>query len=279
MQQRALMILLLVMVLSYSVVRAQDQLVVFAAASLTDAFEALADAFEVDNPDAEILFNFSGSSMLAAQLGQGAPADIFASANPQQMQSAIDEDRIAGEPITFAENRLVVIVPIDNPAVIEALDDLANEGVDLILAAPEVPIRVYTDEVLAVLADDSAFGENYAEAVLENLVSEEPNVRQVVAKIALGEADAGIVYASDVTPDIAETVLVLPIPDEINVQAIYPIAITDDTRQSELAQRFIDFVLSEAGQKLLVEWGFVSILDELNVEATPEATECVACGD
>jgi molybdate transport system substrate-binding protein len=245
--------------LPFTAVQAQTELTVFAAASLTDAFEAIADAFEAANPGVEILFNFGSSSTLATQLAQGAPADVFASANDAQMAIAVDSGRIAGTPDTFAQNRLVLIVPASNPADIQSLHDLANPGINLILAAPEVPVRTYTDTMLERMAADSAYGEDYRAAVLANRVSEEPNVRQVTAKVALGEADAGVVYLSDVTPDIADDVIALPIPDEFNTIATYPIAITNDSTQPELAQQFVDFVLADAGQNILVEWGFVSI--------------------
>jgi len=240
-------------------VQAQGELTVFAAASLTDAFEAIADAFEAANPGTSVLFNFGGSSTLATQLVQGAPTDVFASANNNQMQVVVDGGRIAGSPGTFAKNRLVLIVPADNPADIQSLQDLATSGIKLILAAPEVPVRVYTDTMLEQMAHDPAYGADYRAAVLANLVSEEPNVRQVSAKVALGEADAGVVYLSDVTPDIADAVIALPVPDEFNTIVTYPIALTNDTNQSELAQRFVDYVLSDAGQDILVEWGFVSV--------------------
>ncbi|MCC6613669.1 MAG: molybdate ABC transporter substrate-binding protein [Anaerolineae bacterium] len=261
--KRRLMLLLVVVLLlgSVSAVMAQDQgeLTVFAAASLTDAYESIADAFEAANPGVSILYNFGGSSTLATQLVQGAPADVFASANNAQMAVAQEGGRIAGAPRTFAKNRLVLIVPASNPANILSLRDLANPGINLILAAPDVPVRSYTDTMLERMAADPAYGPDYRDAVLANLVSEEPNVRQVSAKVALGEADAGVVYLSDVTPDIAADVLALPIPDAFNTIATYPIAVTDDSALPELAQRYVDFILSDAGQDILVEWGFVSV--------------------
>ena len=243
--------------------QAQDQhtLIVFSASSLTDAFEAIADDFEAQNPTIEILFNFAGSSTLQAQLNQGAPADIFASANQLQMDTAIDNGLIADEYTTFAGNRLVLIVPADNPANINSLDDLANPNINLIVVSQDVPIRIYTDELLERLANEEAYGNDFRDSTIANIVSEEPNVRQVSAKVALGEADAGIVYYSDVTPDIAEDVIMIPIPDNLNSFATYPIAITDTSRQSEHAQLFIDFVLSDSGQDILAEWGFLPICD------------------
>lgn len=257
----ALFVLAALFLLSLSGIQAQDggELTVFAAASLTDTFEAIADAFEQAHPDVTILFNFGGSSTLAAQIDQGAPADVFASANDTQMQVVIDGGRITETPVTFAKNRLVLIVPATNPLNIQSLLDLANPGISLILAAPEVPVRAYTDAMLERTAMDAAYGEAFRTAVLANLVSEEPNVRQVSAKVALGEADAGIVYASDVTPDIVDGVLTVSIPDDFNTIATYPIALIDDADQPELARAFVDFVMSEEGQAILVEWGFVSV--------------------
>jgi molybdate transport system substrate-binding protein len=261
MKKIVVMTLFVVCVLSLWSAGAQDAqtLTVFAASSLTDAFEEIATAFEAANPGVDIAFNFASSSDLATQLSEGAPADIFASANARQMTVATDAGRIAGRPYTFVKNRLVLIVPADNPADIQSLRDLANEGVNLVIAAPDVPVRDYTNTMLDRLAADPGYGEEYRTAFLANVVSEEENVRQVSAKVALGEADAGIVYLSDVTPDIADEVLALPIPDALNTIATYPIAVTNDSANPELAQAFVDFVLSDAGQDALVSWGFISI--------------------
>lgn len=239
---------------------AQDSrtLTVFAASSLTNAFEEIGTAFEAENPGVEVLFSFASSSDLAAQLVEGAPADVFASANNTQMNAARDGGRIAGTARTFAKNRLVLIVPADNPAGITTLRDLQQQGVQLVVAAPDVPVRTYTDTMLDRLAADPAYGEDYRTAVLSNVVSEEQNVRQVAAKVALGEADAGIVYVSDVTPDISAQVVSIPIPDYLNTIATYPIAVTNDTPNPELAQAFVDYVLSDAGQDTLVRWNFIS---------------------
>lgn len=237
--------------------QADQTLTVFAAASLTDAFEEIATAFEAAHPGVDVLFNFAGSSDLAAQLAEGAPADVFASANNRQMTVARDAGRVTTRPVTFVKNRLVLIVPVENPANIAGLRDLANEGVLLVLAAPDVPVRDYTNTMLDRMAADPGYGESYREAVMANVVSEEQNVRQVAAKVALGEADAGIVYLSDVTPDISDQVMALPIPDSLNTIATYPIAITNDTANPELAQAFVDYVTSEEGQATMEAWNFV----------------------
>ncbi|MDJ0754935.1 MAG: molybdate ABC transporter substrate-binding protein [Ardenticatenaceae bacterium] len=229
----------------------QRELTVFAAASLTDAFLALAESFEAQNPDVQIILNFAGSSQLAAQLREGAPADLFASANPAQMQAVIAAGQVEpGSETEFATNQLTLVVPQDNPAEIAAFEDLARPNVGLILAVEGVPIRQYTDQILASMPGE------FQDSFYANLLSEEDNVRQVLAKIALGEADAGIVYTSDITPDLDQEVREIAIPTGQNVVAAYSIAPLADTADSELSQRFINFVLSPAGQDILMSWGF-----------------------
>jgi molybdate transport system substrate-binding protein len=232
------------------------ELTVFAASSLTDAFTEMAGVYMDQSPGTAVLVSFAGSSELATQLAEGAPADVFASANARQMQSVVDAGRIAGEPTNFLTNSLVLIVPTDNPAGIETLADLANEGIRFISAAPGVPIRDFTEQVLDKATADPDYGAGFREAVMANLVSAEVNVRQLAAKVALGEADAGIVYKSDVTPDIAAQVQVVEIPAEVNVMAVYPIAVVNDSAHPELAQAFIDFILSDQGQAILEKRGF-----------------------
>lgn len=232
-------------------------LTVFAAASLTDAFEEIATAFETEYPEVQVIFNFGASSTLATQLVEGAPADVFASANGKQMQGVVDSGRITSTPRIFARNRLVLITPSDNPAQITGLPDLAQAGIALIVAAPAVPVRDYTDAMLDQLALDPAYGTAYQAAVLANIVSEEDTVRQVSAKIALGEGDAGIVYRSDVTPDIAAAVQMFPIPDTVNTLAEYPIAMVQDTPHKSAARNFVLFVRGRAGQCILARWNFI----------------------
>jgi molybdate transport system substrate-binding protein len=252
-------VLLVVILLGLMPVSAQDShtLIVFAASSLTDAFTEISIAFVDAHPDVHIVYNFAGSSTLAAQLDQGAPADVFASANWRQMLSVREAGHIAGFPRTFALNRLVLITPADNPAEVESLHNLADPGLKLVLAAPAVPVRDYTNTMLEKLAADPDYGQPYRDAVLANVVSEEDNVRQVLLKVALGEADAGIVYQSDVTPDTAADVRLFPIPNAVNSLARYPIATVASAAESELAQAFVDYVLSPEGQTIIERWGFV----------------------
>ncbi|MBL8153150.1 MAG: molybdate ABC transporter substrate-binding protein [Anaerolineae bacterium] len=263
------------MVMAPAALRAQaaETVVVFAAASLTDAFEEIGTAFEADHADVRVVFSFAGSSTLATQLVEGAPSDVFASANFKQMQVVIDAGRMAEPVVIFARNRLVVIVPAENPGRIETLDDLARPGLRLVLAAEGVPVRDYTEAMLDQMAATDEYGPAYRTAVLVNVVSEEDNVRQVAAKVALGEADAGIVYLSDMTPNLSDQVMSIAVPDEFNTVAAYPIGVITDSAAPRLAQAFVDFVLSDEGQAILGRWNFLGKCPDANrAEATPEAT-------
>lgn len=237
-------------------------LVVYAAASLTEPFERIGSRFEKENPEVDVLFNLAGSQQLAHQLSQGAPADIFASANERQMQVAIQTKRVAlGERRTFVRNRLVVIFPKENPADIHTLSDLAKPGLKLIFAAREVPVGAYTLDFLQAVSQD--YGSDYENKVLSNVVSFEENVKAVLSKIALGEADAGVVYKSDVVGDTGSNVKQIEIPERFNVEAKYPIAVISDSSQPELAETFVQFVLSPEGQKILREAGFIPVRSDM----------------
>lgn len=234
-----------------------DRLDIFAAASLTDAFQALGQEFEHQNPGVEVVFNFAGSQHLASQLRQGARVDLFASANQRQMQVAVESGRIDDRaPQIFACNRLVVTYPKENHAHIATLADLARPGLKLVIAAEAVPVGYYTQAFLAKAAQDPALGEAYRRALLDNVVSYEENVRAVLSKVALGEADAGIVYSSDVAS--AKDVAQIPIPAALNVVATYPIAPVADSLHATQAARFIDFVRSQTGQAILTQYGFLT---------------------
>lgn len=233
-------------------------LTVFAAASLTDAFNEIKSAFETANPSVTIAYNFGGSNALAQQLGEGAPADVFASANKKQMDVAIEAGRVVtGTTQVFVRNRLVVIVPQDNPGSVVTLQDLAKPGLKLILAAKDVPVGQYALDFLDKAVAGATFGATYKDDVLANVVSYEDNVRSVLTKVALGEGDAGIVYTSDVSGDAAQDVVSFAIPDELNTIATYPIGAVQDSAHADVAQAFIDYVLSPEGQAILESYGFL----------------------
>lgn len=230
---------------------------VFAASSLTNAFNEIGGAFHDANPGASVTFNFAGSQDLRTQLEQGARADIFASADTKQMDNAVASGVASAESSVFAHNRLVVIVPKANPAGIQTLQDLANPNIKLVLANAGVPAGKYSRQSLDTASADPAFGAAYKDNVLTNLVSEEANVKQVAAKVQLGEADAGIVYSSDVTPELSKDVTKIDIPDTHNVVATYTIALTAEPSNEAVARAFIDFVRSDDGQAILVSHGFL----------------------
>ena len=232
------------------------ELTVFAAASLTDAFGVIKTDLESANPGLTITFNFAGSQALVTQLEQGASADVFASASRKTMDTAVGKGLIDGKPAAFAKNRLALIVPKDNPAGVATPADLARSGVKLVLAQTAVPVGQYAREAICKAGRESAvYGEGFAEKVAANIVSEEDNVKAVVAKIQTGEADAGIVYTTDVNPQVAADVTVIEIPADINVVATYPIAAVKGGK-SALAHAFIEYVAGPKGQATLQSFGF-----------------------
>lgn len=237
------------------VMRAQGTVTVYAAASLAEAFTELGRRFEATRPGVRVRLNFGGSQQLALQLQQGARADLFASADQRWMNAVRDSGLVLGDPEAFAENRLVVIVPRANPASIRSLGDLARAGVKLVVAAEAVPVGRYTREALGRLSSLPGFGADYAARVLANVVSYEDNVKGVVAKVQLGEADAGVVYRSDAAGAASGRVSTLAIPDSANVRGIYPIAVLKRTSNPALARAFVHLVFSAEGQGTLARWG------------------------
>jgi molybdate transport system substrate-binding protein len=223
-------------------------LTVSAASSLTDAFTEIGDAFETANPGTTVAFNFGPSDGLAGQIDEGAPVDVFASASPTWMDSVQDDGPGVTDRADFAQNRLAIIVPAGNPAGIENLDDLTEDGVQLVLAAEGVPAGDYAREILR----DAGI----SKAAMANVVSNEEDVKAVITKVMSGDADVGIGYVTDVTPDVSDQITLIPIPDEENVVATYPIAVVNGSQEADLAQGFVDYVLGD-GQQTLAEYGFL----------------------
>ncbi len=253
-----LSLILLLIVSACTPAAPSGSITVMAAASLTSAFQEIGQQFEGAYPGAKVQFNFAGSQQLAQQIAQGAPADVFASANQKQMDAVIQAGQVkSGAAQTFAQNRLVVIFPKANPAGLTGLADLAKPGVKIVLAAKEVPVGQYAVDFLDKASQDATFEPSFKEDVIKNVVSYEDNVKAVLTKVALNEADAGIVYTTDAAAAEPDTVSQIEIPDAYNVIASYPIAVLQGSANPALAKAFVDFVLSPTGQATLAKYGFL----------------------
>jgi molybdate transport system substrate-binding protein len=219
-----------------------------------------------------VIFNFDGTQVLRTQVEEGAYADVFVSANNKHMDILQAEELMIDDTIQiFTRNSLAIIVPKENPAGILNLTDLARPKVKIVMGTKEVPVGSYALELLDNLANDSAFGPEYREQVLSNVVSYETNVNYVVSKVALGEADCGFVYKSDVTPGFAPRISKIEIPEEYNVMAEYSIGVMSQSEVPESAKDFIGFVRSPEGMTILEKHGFEpvdsSTLEEIGEEA------------
>lgn len=216
---------------------------VFAAASLTATFTQMADEFERQHPDVHVTFSFAGSSDLATQIVEGAPADVFASANEAQMQVVHDASMTASAPVPFATNVLTIVVPADNPAAVTSFADLGNAEVSTVVCAPQVPCGAAT----VTLEENSG--------VDIPAVSEESSVTDVLGKVSSGQADAGIVYVTDIARG-ADGVVAVPIQNADAAINLYPIAALASATSPDAAAAFVDFVTSTDGMALLTEAGF-----------------------
>ncbi|MFL5950870.1 MAG: molybdate ABC transporter substrate-binding protein, partial [Gaiellaceae bacterium] len=218
--------------------RPSAQLTVYAAASLTDVFPKI---------DSGQRYQFGGSNTLAAQITQGAPADVFASAN-MTLPTQLFAKGLCSKPVVFTRNTLVVVVPKANPASIHGIYDLAKAGVKLVVAGPGVPVGSYTLQILKNM--------NLSGRVLKNVVSRETDVREVLAKVALGEADAGFVYSTD-AKTVSGKVTIVKVPAWAQPKVQYGICVVSRSTDKADAQAFIKRVLSKAGQARMLQYGFL----------------------
>ena len=218
-------------------------LTVYAAASLTKTFEQIGTEFEKEHDGVTVEFSFGGSSDLVAQLQEGAPADVFASADTANMDKLTAEDLQSDDPQNFASNTLEIATPPDNPAGIASFADLAKDGVRVVVCAPEVPCGAATEKA------------EEATGVTLSPVSEEQSVTDVLGKVTSGEADAGLVYVTDVT-GAGDAVNGVTFPESSDIVNTYPIVALEDSKNADLAQDFVDLVLSDTGQGILEEAGF-----------------------
>jgi molybdate transport system substrate-binding protein len=235
------------------------ELAIFTAASLTGAFGEIGRMFENETNNI-VSFNFDGSQVLRTQIENGAYADIFVSANMRQMNALKSAGLMNNSSISiFTNNKLSLIIPKNNPGKIHNLIDLAKPGTKIVIGTKDVPVGDYAMQIINKLGNDSAFGPDYKKQVMANIISQETNVNYVVTKVALGEADVGFAYVSDVTEDLAAKIDKVEIPDNYNVVAQYPIGILKQSKYPAEAEEFIELVKSDNGMVILNKYGFMPI--------------------
>jgi molybdate transport system substrate-binding protein len=228
------------------------KLTVLAASSLTKVFPQIGAQFTKSHPDVTFSFSFGGTDQLAAQIQQGAPADVFAGASTKYGDQLAGANQIEPYAI-FCTNQLVLITPASNPASITSLKDLTKKGVKLVIGSETVPVGSYTRTVLANL--DATYGAGYSTKVLANVVSNEDAVSSIVTKVVSGEADAGFVYITD-SLAAGSQVNTITLPADAQAIASYPIAVVSASEHQTPAKQFADFVLTPAAQQLLADAGF-----------------------
>jgi len=219
------------------------KLIVFAAASLKKSFTDIGNQFKTDNPGSDVEFNFAGSSDLVTQLTQGAPGDVFASADTKNMDKAAKADLLSGKPVNFASNTLTIVVAPGNPKKVASFKDLTQPGLTVVVCAPQVPCGSAAEKV------------EKATGVQLNPASEESQVTDVLNKVTSGQADAGLVYVTD-AQGVGDKVTAVSFPEASQAVNTYPIAALKQSKAPDLAQKFIDAVTGEAGQKVLNAAGF-----------------------
>jgi molybdate transport system substrate-binding protein len=252
----AFLLYLCLLTFSFCLPAQAAHLTVFAAASLTDAFQTIGPQFERSHPGTKVTFDFGASSLLRTQIDQGAPADVFASADEEQMEPLVRAGKVR-DAVPFARNRLVVVTPAANPGHLRRLEDLARPGLRLVITAEPVPIGHYTRLALAKLSAPGALGASFQQRVLANVVSQETNVRSLLAKVELGEADAAIVYASDAAA-AGPKVRTISIPARYNEVARYPVGVVVATTHPAEAGAFARYLQSRPAQAVLHRYGFQS---------------------
>ena len=243
----------------------QSTLVVFAASSLTDAIQEIGRAFQSEREGIGIETHYAGSALLRAQLEQGAQADLFLAADWRQMEAAADSGLLSGEPRAFASNEIVVALA-DSGRTIQELADLAQPGLRLVIALPQTPAGAYAREALAALDVVPGLGAGFSQAVLANIVSEETNVRSVLAKVSLGEADAGFVYQTDVRGAQLDAI---QFPPSAQARIAYTAAVLASAEDAVLAQDFLDYLHSARGREILQRHGFLPPPESLENDAAP----------
>jgi len=232
----------------------QVTLVALAAANVTDPLNDVIGAFEQAHPGVIVTPEYAGTQILETQAEQGAPFDIFISADKQHMDALVTEGLVVDDVRALSESHEVIVVPKDNPGGIRSLRDLADKDVKLVLGTDAVPIGIYTREIFSKAS--VAYGADFGSRVLAHAVSFETNVKQVLEKVALGEADGGIVYFTDVSAKYRDTVKIVPIPQQFEVEATNYIAVAHGSKQPELARALLDAAAGPGGQSIFRRHGY-----------------------
>ena len=238
----------------------KHELIVFCGAGLTGALSEIGGLYE-NATNMSVEFNFDGVPALRAQIEQGAYADVLVSANLKHMDALKSEGFINNSTVeVFARNKVAIIVPNGNPANITSLKDLAAPGVKILMGTKDLPAGDYALQVLDRLAADPEYGPVYKESVLSNVVSQETTVNRIVSKIALGEADAGFAFISDVSPEMIGKVTRISVPDKYNVVGDFPVGVLSQSKYPKEAQAFLDLMMSDDGQSILEKYGFIPVV-------------------
>ncbi len=244
----------LLFIASAGLAEEQQDLTVYCGAGLTGALSEIGEIYE-NSSNMSVKFNFDGVPALRAQIEQGAYADVLVSANLKHMNALKSEGFIENQSVViFVQNKVAIIVPNGNPANIMGLKDLAVPGVKILMGTKELPAGDYAQQVLGKLAADPEYGPAFKESVLANVVSQETTVNRVVSKVALGEADAGFAFISDVSPQMVGKVTKILIPDKYNVIGDFPVGVLSQSKHIEESQAFIDLIMSREGQAILEKY-------------------------
>jgi molybdate transport system substrate-binding protein len=249
----------LLFIASAGLAEEQQDLTVYCGAGLTGALSEIGEIYE-NSSNMSVIFNFDGVPALRAQIEQGAYADVLVSANVKHMKALQSEGFIDNQTVViFVRNKVAIIVPNDNPANITGLKDLSVPGVKILMGTKELPAGDYALQVLDKLAADPEYGPAFKDAVLANVVSQETTVNRIVSKVALGEADAGFAFISDVSPQMVGKVTRILIPDKYNVIGDFPVGVLSQSKHKDEAQAFIDVIMSNEGQDILEKYGFIPV--------------------
>lgn len=232
----------------------KEEIIVFAAASLTESMEDVVEEFEKQHLNVDVKVHLASTSRLRMQIEQGVEAHVFLSANEKHYK-ALSKEKFISKGSSFLYNSMVLIVPEDNPSKVQGVQDL-QKACKLVVAQKEVPAGIYARQIIHSL--DNEFEAEYEEKVLNNIVSEENNVKQVVNKVVVGEADAAFVYATDITENVKRKVKVIPIDEKHNVKAVYYIGQLKQDEEKKYAEQFYTYLLSLKGQEIFKKYGFES---------------------